>query len=145
MSKIFMVEEVFNNWGMKDVVNGPFTDTEVVEVFSNRVAAEKWIEEHFTSFVNHDPTFCDLVIVEKEVLDDDDTTKQIIDDVWINAWISNDLSTIGISGFVRFKTIEYVYFNKVDKKYYIRTHVPRTINSRKSLVDFLKKKVKENC
>lgn len=145
MSKnVYIVEKEYHDFQMEDLINGPFTDVEVVKVLPSRKEAEDWVNNMFTKFLNEDQNFVDLHIIEKDLEEyiSSKDNEPINDVLYIDAWVSQDLK-VHISGFTKNPYEHEPYYDHADKRYHIHSRVPRMINSRKSLIDFLMKKVKE--
>ena len=66
MSKIYVVYKLFHNSSVEDAMNWPYIDSIVEKLFVSRKDAEKWVDSRFTVFLNEDPSFYDLQIVEEE-------------------------------------------------------------------------------
>lgn len=70
MSKVYIVYRLFHNDAVEAAMNWPYIDSIVEKLFASREDADKWVNLTFTTFLNEDPSFYDLQIVEEEIADE---------------------------------------------------------------------------
>ena len=135
MSKIFVVikHDV-------DYIDKP------VKFFLSRREADAWVENNFVPTLNTDPSFCDFIVKEEDIVEDPNPIIQgsfVKGKVWINAFVSIDFKEVRFSSFREededddlFK--EVAVFIRTMGEYNVFCRLPRDLKTRMDVAGYVK-------